>query len=129
MLAQLIRFAGVGGVATLAHVLVALAVQAALPVTPQQANLAGFGAGVAVSYTGHARVTFGAPLRLGAQFARFFLLSLLGLSASSVTVQVTTSLLGWGFGAAMAAVAVIVPACSYLAMRFWVFARRGERAE
>ena len=129
MLAQLIRFAGVGGLATLAHVLVALAVQAALPVTPQEANLAGFAAGVAVSYTGHARVTFGAPLRSRSQFARFVILSLLGLGASSLTVQVTTGLLGWGFGAAMATVAVIVPACTYLAMRFWVFARRDERAK
>lgn len=124
MLAQLIRFAGVGGLATLAHVLVALAVQAALPITPQQANLAGFAAGFVVSYSGHARLTFGAPLRSGPQLLRFFVLSLLGLGASSLTVHVTTGMLGLGFGAAMLAVAVIVPALTYLAMRFWVFARR-----
>lgn len=124
MLAQLIRFAGVGGLATLAHVLVALAVQAALPVTPQQANLAGFAAGFVVSYSGHARLTFGAPLRSGPQLVRFFVLSLLGLGASSLTVHVMTGLLGLGFGPAMLAVAVIVPALTYLAMRFWVFARR-----
>lgn len=125
MLEQLIRFAGVGGLATLAHVLVALAVQAALSVTPQQANLAGFAAGFVVSYSGHARLTFGAPLRSGPQLLRFFVLSLLGLGASSLTVHVITAVLGLGFAPAMLAVAVIVPGLTYLAMRFWVFAGRG----
>lgn len=122
MLAQLLRFGGVGGAATLTHVLTALAVQAALPVTAQQANLAGFLVAVLVSYTGHARVTFDAPLRSGPQFLRFLFLSLVGLAASSLTVHVMTAVLGLGFAPAMLAVGLIVPGVTYLAMRFWVFA-------
>lgn len=121
MFAQILRFGGVGGVATLSHVAAALAAEAVLPVTPQQANLAGFAVAVVVSYTGHARFTFDTPLRSGRQFQRFLMLSLAGLAASSLTVHLMTTLLGMGFLAAMAAVAVVVPLFSYIAMRFWVF--------
>jgi putative flippase GtrA len=123
MLAQLIRFAGVGGLATVVHVLVALVVQAVLPVSAQGANLAGFAVAVLLSYIGHARVTFGMDARSGPQFLRFCLLSALGLATSSATVWLVTERLGFGFGVAMVAVAVLVPAASFLAMRFWVFSR------
>jgi len=126
VIAQLLRFAGVGGLATLAHVLTALAVQAALPLTAQAANLAGFVAGFATSYAGHARVTFNAPLRSVPQFLRFLLLSLLGLAASSLAVWVVTTVIGASFALAMAAVVVIVPAVSYVAMRLWVFNEQSE---
>ncbi len=121
MIARLIRFAGVGGLATFAHVLVALAADAALPVSAQKANLIGFVAGFLVSYGGHARITFGASLRSGPQLLRFFILSLAGLAASSLTVHVVATLLGLGFLTAMVAVVVIVPAITYIAMRYWVF--------
>jgi len=121
MLARLLRFAGVGGIATLVHVLTALGVAAALPVSAQMANVAGFGAAVAVSYLGHARVTFGADLRSGRQFLRFVALAALGLLASSGTVWLVTARLGLGLAVAMAVVAVVVPLTSYLAMRLWVF--------
>lgn len=127
MLAQILRFIGVGGLATLAHVLTALAVSALVPVTPQGANLAGFAAGFLVSYTGHARVTFGAPLRSGPQFLRFVVLSLTGLAASSLTVWLVTGVLGLAFPVAMVAVGLIVPAVTYLAMRFWVFAEAAKK--
>jgi putative flippase GtrA len=127
MLAQILRFVGVGGIATLTHVLTALAASRLMPVTPQGANLAGFAAGVVVSYIGHARLTFGAPLRSGPQFLRFVVLSLTGLAASSLTVWLVTGVMGLGFGLAMGTVGLIVPAVSYLAMRFWVFARAQEK--
>lgn len=125
MLAQLVRFAGVGGLATAVHVLVALLVQAALPVSAQGANLAGFGAAVVLSYLGHARVTFGVSARSGPQVLRFVVLSGLGLATSSATVWLMTTKLGASFGAAMVAVAILVPAASYLAMRLWVFSHKG----
>ena len=127
MFAQLLRFVGVGGLATAAHVLTAIATQAMLPVSAQQANLAGFGAGLLVSYVGHTAVTFGASFRSGPQFLRFVVLSLAGLGVSSLTVHVVTTQLGLGFIAAMACVAVLVPGFTYLAMRFWVFDRQGQQ--
>jgi putative flippase GtrA len=125
MLAQIVRFGGVGGLATLAHVTVALAAQRGLPVSVQQANFMGFLAAVMLSYFGHARFTFQTRVGSAGQVQRFALMSLLGLATSSSTVWLVESALGLGFGAAMAVVAVVVPAVTFIAMRFWVF-RRGQ---
>ncbi len=121
MLAQLMRFAGVGGLATAVHVLVALAVQAAFPISDQGANLSGFAAAVLLSYLGHARFTFAVTSQSVAQFMRFFSLSCLSLGISSMTVWLITAKLGFSFIVAMVAVSVVVPIASYLVMRFWVF--------
>lgn len=126
MLSQLLRFAGVGGLATLVHVATAIAAQVTLPVTAQQANFTGFCAAVTLSYLGHARFTFGVPLRSGRQILRFVVLSLLGLLASSVTVWVITDQMGLGFAVAMSVVAVVVPLTSFAVMRLWVFTGRND---
>lgn len=120
MLGQLIRFGGVGGIATLAHVLVALVAGAVLGLQPQGANLAGFLASVLLSYFGHARFTFSRRASVP-QFLRFAVLAILALAISSATVALGTTVLGLGLPAVMAAVALVVPTASYLAMRLWVF--------
>jgi putative flippase GtrA len=58
MLATLIRFGGVGGLATLVHVLVALTAEHSLSLSAQQANLVGFLVSGWVSYVGYAHVSF-----------------------------------------------------------------------
>ncbi|MFC3085986.1 GtrA family protein [Tabrizicola soli] len=126
MLGQLIRFGGVGGLATLAHVLVALAAGAVLGFQPQGANLAGFLASVLLSYFGHARFTFSRRAASIPQFLRFAVQAILALATSSATVALGTTVLGLGLPVVMAAVALVVPAASYLAMRFWVFDGHGE---
>lgn len=129
MLGQLIRFGGVGGIATLTHVLVALAAQRWMPVSVQQANFLGFLVAVALSYVGHARFTFHAPVGSAAQVQRFAFLSLLGLATSSSTVWLVNTVLGFSFGTAMAVVAILVPAATFLAMRFWVFRHAGTATQ
>lgn len=124
----MVRFGAVGGLATLTHVLVAIVAEAALVLAPQLANLAGYLVAVLVSYTGHALVTFKAPVQSAARFLRFILVSLLGLATSSATVWVTTGVLGLAFPVAMLCVAVAVPVVTYLGMRFWVFDGRSEAA-
>ena len=121
MLGQLIRFAGIGGLATLAHVCAALVAEKGLQVSTQQANFIGFLTAVTLSYVGHARFTFNAQVGSAAQIRRFALLSLLGLATSSSTVWLVNTVLGFSFGIAMAVVAILVPAATFVAMRFWVF--------
>ncbi len=121
MFVQVIKFGGVGVLATLVHVFTALAARSLLHVEVQQANLIGFALAFVVSYTGHARVTFNAPMRSGQQIYRFALVALTGFAASSATVWAVTGPMGLSFPVAMAAVAVIVPAISFVAMRMWVF--------
>lgn len=125
MLGQLFRFGGVGGLATVVHVLIALAAQRVFSAPPQGANLAGFFGAVLVSYLGHARFTFGVTAQSGLQFLRFLFLSGLGLLTSSATVWLITTKLGGSFAAAMVAVAVLVPAASFVTMRLWVFSQKG----
>lgn len=121
MIGQLLRFGGVGALSTLAHVATAIAAERWLELDAQQANLMGFFAAVTLSYVGHARITFRARVGSTSQIQRFVLLSLLGLATSSSTVWLIDGVLGLGFVWAMAVVAVLVPAATYLAMRFWVF--------
>jgi putative flippase GtrA len=127
MLAQLLRFAGVGGLATGVHVLCALVLRHLVPVSEQEANLAGFAAAVLVSYVGHARFTFGVDMRSGSQFLRFVALSLLGLATSSSTVWIVSTHLGFSFVSAMAAVAILVPGLTFLVLRLWVFGGEASR--
>jgi putative flippase GtrA len=121
VLGQILRFGAVGVVATLSHVLVAVLTESALKMGPQMANLAGYAVAVLVSYTGHALVTFNAPVQSAARFLRFILVSLTGLATSSLTVWVVSDVLGQTFPVAMLCVAAAVPVVTYLGMRFWVF--------
>ena len=122
MLGQLIRFGGVGGLVTLAHVLVALVAERGLDLTAQQANLVGFLIAVLLSYFGHSHFTFQSVRGSSRRFLRFVTVALAGLAASSLTVALVTQVLGLPFALAMAAVAVAVPIASFVAMRIWVFA-------
>ncbi len=78
---------------------------------------------------GHARWTFGAGFAGGGQALRFGFVALVGLATSSGTVRLFGAGLGLGFGWAMLAVAVLVPAVTYLALRFWVFDDAALRAK
>lgn len=129
MVGQLIRFGGVGGFATLVHVLMTMALQGPLGLPPLQANFGGFCAALLVSYLGHARITFGADPRHAPQFIRFVAIALIGLATSSATVWFIDTRLGAGFGLAMAAVAVAVPLMTFVTLRLWVFTGRASREQ
>lgn len=121
MIRQLQRFAGVGVVITLAHVLVALLMQSVFDLTPQIANFTGFCFASFLSYLGHSFVTFGATKNHGMQVPRFVLVALVGLvTSSAMTFLVVTHLHG-SFVQAMAVVAVVVPPITFLVSKFWVF--------
>lgn len=127
MVGRAIRFVGVGVLATLVHVSVAMAVEAGLGLAALGANLAGWMAAVTLSYFGHLHVTFGATPSHGIQGPRFALTALGGLAISSGLVSLVTGL-GGSFAAAMAVVAVGVPVMTYLMLSFWVFDTRNTEA-
>lgn len=118
---QLLRFGGVGVLATMVHILVALAARNAFEIAPLQANFAGFGVAFLVSYFGHARFTFGASETPLHQFLRFLFVAVFGLAVSSSAVWLIDLKLRFGFTFAMIAVGVLVPTATFVAMRFWVF--------
>ncbi|MFB9232712.1 GtrA family protein [Pseudohalocynthiibacter aestuariivivens] len=129
MVGQLIRFGGVGGMATLVHVIVAMMMRGTFGFSPLQANFTGFASALLFSYLGHAYWTFGKGLSREAQFLRFLFVALVGLVISSGAVLLLDVGLGLDFGIAMLAVAVLVPTATYLALRFWVFETTSPRED
>lgn len=127
MVRQLIRFGGVGWIATLVHVLVAVASKSFLGFLPMQANFGGFCAALVVSYFGHAHYTFDSDPRHVPQFLRFVAIALAGLATSSAIVWLIDTQLGIGFGIAMVTVAFVVPLMTFITLRLWVFAGHGRQ--
>ncbi len=123
MTAQLIRFIGVGGLATFTHVAVASLAFQFFAMAEMWANFIGFCAAVLVSYSGHSRFTFASVDAHKGQFGRFLFVALTGLAASSTIVWLVNAG-GGGFYLAMALVAVLVPMTTFMAMKFWVFSHR-----
>ncbi len=118
---QITRFAVVGAMATLVHVVVALLVTSTIALAPLVANLAGFSVAVAVSFWGHLRVTFKVEKPQRQHLYRFIVLSLISLAVSSL---ITAACTYWGGSmiVAMSFVTLIVPGVSFLVARFWAFA-------
>ncbi|MGR3515145.1 MAG: GtrA family protein [Paracoccaceae bacterium] len=125
-MAQLLKFASVGAVATVLHVGVALAVSSFFGFAPQLANALGFASAVTLSYFGQGRFTFAQDLRHRFHAPRFLATALTGLVVSSGFTALVTSVLSAPFPLAMAAVAVAVPATTYVLCKFWVFRPEGD---
>ena len=115
-------FAVVGLAATAVHALMSLAAREALSLTAIQATFVGYLCSVGVSYLGNARFTFGRPALHGRQFARFLVVSLIGLGANLGITWLLVNRLGWPFKAALAVVVVVIPALSFVASKLWAFA-------
>lgn len=123
---QVGRFAGVGALATLAHVSVAFLARELMSVGPFMANIWGFACATLISYLGHFYWTFGAAAGHASSLFRFILLSILSLVCTTLIVQVTNGLLHWPFWISLAIILVTVPPANFLAGRFWVFSARGQ---
>jgi putative flippase GtrA len=115
-------FLVVGLAATAVHALASLAARDFAGLAPVKATFVGYLCSVGVSYLGNARFTFGRPALHGAQFARFLVVSLLGLAANLGITWLLANRLGWPFQAALAVVVVVIPTFSFVASKLWAFA-------
>ncbi|WP_317054830.1 GtrA family protein [Roseovarius rhodophyticola] len=121
MIKQLSRFAGIGALATLLHVTVALIVAEGFGADPQLSNLTGFLTAVGFSYFGHGHFTFSTELKHRVHGTRFLSVSVLGLCVSSGLTYAITDIAGLPFLAAMGVVAVAVPLSTFVLCKLWVF--------
>jgi putative flippase GtrA len=128
-LTLLLRFGSVGMLSTLVYVLVANLLTWLTSMGSAEASVAGYLAGMAVSFTGQSRFTFGLRETGAIHLLRFCLLSALGLAISYWCVRLATDLLGiapvWG----TLGTAILVPLVSFIAMKFWVFTPQPRAAE
>jgi putative flippase GtrA len=118
---RLARFSTVGAVATVVHIGVAMMAVATTGVNPTIGAVLGFAAAFIVSYVGHFRFSFAVQGRYRDYLLKFAVSSLASFLLSTVSVWLATAMLGIDYKPALAALAVIVPACNYLMNRFWVF--------
>ncbi len=124
LVGQLLRFGGVGGLATALHVIFALVMSDLVGLAPLQANFIGFAGATLFSYLGHACFTFACPVRQVDQAVRFLMSGLVSLASSSFLVWLMTSLLRADFAITMLVVGLVVPAFTFVVLRFWVFEPR-----
>ncbi|HEX7026666.1 MAG TPA: GtrA family protein [Gammaproteobacteria bacterium] len=120
LLRQLLVFGAVGVVATATHYLVALGCHEALLVNLYAANLAGYGAAVAVSYVGHGKFTFQAELNRSV-LRRFVLVSLAAFFASEGLLAALETRLQLPHRVSLAVVVMIIPAISFVLNKLWVY--------
>jgi len=120
LLGEWFRFGIVGIAATLTYVVASLiARNAGLDI--YYANLAGYLSSVAISYFGHALVTFRSSQSHHVQIPKFLTISLLTYGLTNLIVYVVVDLFGYSFLHASLAVACAIPPVTWILGRFWVF--------
>jgi putative flippase GtrA len=120
---EIIRFAGVGLLATATHSGVYLLLAGVI--APQLANLAGYLAAVSLSYIGHLHVTFrggGHSKTAGHKRPlRFAAVSLFGLLLNAGFVMLTTQILQAPPSVAAIFMISVTPVVTYILLKFWVY--------
>lgn len=120
---QLIRFAIVGGTATIVHGAVAYVFLLLSEGTALAANLLGFAVAFSVSFLGNLLWVFRRGTRAKAYLARFCILSFTLLLAS-LLISHAIDLSGVDPMVSIPLVLAVCPMISYLGNRFWVFQDR-----
>ena len=125
---RLVRFSIVGGLATVVYLAAALIAVELLSMSPMIGALAGFSASFVVSYIGHFHFTFAAPGRYRDYVLRFAVSSLASFLISTLAMWSATKWFMIDYRIALVAIAIIIPICSYLLNRFWVFLHSADTA-
>ena len=124
LLGEILRFGGVGALATGVHVGTYLAMLSLLP--PQAANAVGFLVSVSVSYVGHTWFSFaGSSKKTGtgrALAVRFAVVVALGYALNAFGVALVTQVLEWASRWAWMFIACMTPAITFLLLKYWVYA-------
>lgn len=116
----LARFSTVGLLATACYFALANLFMVVGILAPAAASVTAYLLAMAVSFLGQSRYTFGAEGNRG-EFARFCLLSAVGLAISFGAVRIAEHVGAPPFWGTLAT-AMLVPALSFAAMKLWVFA-------
>lgn len=118
---RLVRFSMIGGLATGVYLLAALIAVEGLGVSPMIGAAIGFCASFVVSFLGHFRFTFAMSGRYRDYVLKFAVSSLVSFLMSTLAMWLATKMLMIDYRIALIAIAIIIPICSYLVNRFWVF--------
>ena len=118
---QISRFAAIGILATIVHVVMASLFHYGIGFSPLVANLGGFFCAFIPSFAGHYFWTFEKTSDMRRAMPRFFLVAILGLCLNQAIVWLVVHVLDQSFALAMALGIVIIPATSFVLSKFWAF--------
>lgn len=116
---QALRFIGVGGAASALYFILASALNAAFAVPAAAASVLAYSGGATFAFFAHRRFTFRSGHGAAQALPKFVLATGVGLGLSLLIPLILSS-----FPATVSflAVLVVVPICSFLLMKFFVFA-------
>jgi putative flippase GtrA len=123
-LAQLVRFAIVGGFSTIMFLLAQYVFVGLLALPVMAGTTLSFAVSLAVSYFGHHAITFqrsGAHFRYG---PRFIVVTALMLLVSNLMAYGMVTISGANYLWSSAVIALVYPAGSFVLQNLWVFAER-----
>ncbi len=119
-LSKALRFAIVGGLATLVHLGVAMAALA-LGAGAFQGNALGFGVAFIAGLVGHFYFTFGLSNGFGRSAWRYGVIAFAGFAVNNGLLAGLKAAKATPDSAALAIAILVVPAGTFLAARFWGF--------
>ena len=118
---RLVRFAGIGALATAVYWIVLLALASLTHFPSTLSSVIAYGAGFLVSYAGHRFVTYRSRAAMRQEMARFFAVQALCFCLGNLAFWVAVGRLGFGAPIGGAFLTLVSLAVSYLAYEIWVF--------
>jgi putative flippase GtrA len=121
---QFARFSIIGGLATLVHVLILLALVETLSYDPVFSTPLAFCVAVFVSYFGNFKWTFAAKDRAIARFPKFVVIQFVGLGMNTAIMYAVYDLARLDYRIGVAFAVVVVPVVVFVLQRIWTFSGR-----
>ena len=115
---QALRFAGVGGIASALYFVVAALLNGVFGLATVAASVIAYAIAATFAYQGHKRLTFASGTAGRTEVTRFIAATAVGLGLALV---IPILLRGYAPMVSFLSVLVIVPICSFLMMKFFVF--------
>lgn len=126
LLQQIIRFGGIGVLATLTHFVVLTVSVEALSIVPTLANGAAFCVAVFVTYFGQSYLVFDDKEHSLIKSIRFISSALLGLTLNVMTMYMITQIFSAHYLIGFFVATTIVPAINFTINKLWVFENRSS---
>lgn len=126
LIAQLLRFGMVGGMATLVNSAVFIFLVDKLKLTPLLGNFLAFLVAFFVSYFGHSWWTFKHKRHSHEKFIKFLITSLVSLGLNSLFVWTVMHLLHQSAYIATLPMILITPVVTFAISKYWVFKHNGD---
>lgn len=117
---QIVKFIGVGGFASALYFIVANIINLYVNLNAIYSSVFAYSFAAVIAYLLHRNITFKSQERIGAQIAKFILATLIGLFLSLIIPIVLSH---YPPILSFISVIIIVPICSFLLMKFFVFTK------